>query len=234
LESLEIAFRQAQAEYERLTAVEERTRAQVRVAAAQVEVLQYKRSEAQIRSPLNGVVVSRDRSVGDLLTAGVQLFQIVDPKSVIVSTRLDESVMGLIESGQKVTLRFTSDPVRLIEATVLRISRTVDPETREFVVDVAPDDLPRNWALGQRAQVAIHAPLPPGILAIPLEFIARRSGQPGVWRHVGDRALWTPIEAGTVSGLYAQVLGGLSAGDVVLHPRGRYAFELVAIKEPNR
>jgi HlyD family secretion protein len=230
IDTLETALRQAQAEFDRLTAVEERMKAQVRVAEAQVGVLQHKRAEAQIRSPLNGMIVSRDRSVGDLLTAGVQLFQIVDPRSVIISTRLDESIMGLVDSGQKATLRFTSDPARRVEARVLRISRTVDPETREFVVDVVPDDLPRNWALGQRAQAAIYVPLPPGTLAIPLEFVARRDGQPGVWRYLAGRAAWTAIEAGSVSGLYLQVSGGLSSGDVVLHPKGRYMHEPVSIE----
>jgi HlyD family secretion protein len=121
--------------------------------------------------------------------------------------------------------------MRFINARVLRVSRSVDPETREFMIDVVPEELPRNWALGQRAQVAIHVPLPPDSVTIPLEFVSHRDGQSGAWRKIDGRAIWKPIEAGTVRGVYLQVLGGLSAGDLILHPKGRYMFERVAIKE---
>jgi HlyD family secretion protein len=234
LDTLEIALRQAMAEYDTAVAVEERARAQVRVASAQVGVLQHKRNEAQIRSPLDGVVVSRDRSTGDLLTAGVQLFQIVEPKSIVISTRLDESIMGLIESGQAARVRFTSDPVQVIDAKVARVSRIVDPETREFMVDLSPERLPKNWAMGQRAQVAIDVLLPPDTLVVAVDFVARRDGRAGVWHQVSGRAVWTPIEVVAVSGKYAQVVKGVSPGDIILEPRGRYTFEPVAIERSPR
>jgi HlyD family secretion protein len=230
VDTLEIAVQQATAEYDRSAAVEEGASARVRVASAKVGVLQHKRNEAQILSPLKGVVVSRDRNVGDLLTAGIQLFQLVDPKSIVISTRLDESIMGLIEPGQSAKVRFTSDPIQAINAKVVRISRTVDPETREFMIELSPDGLPRNWALGQRAFVAIDVVLPPETLVVPLAFVARRDGRAGVWRRVLGRAIWAPIEAGAVSGKYLQMLHGVAPGDVVLDPRGRYTFEAVAIE----
>jgi len=230
IETLEITVRQAQAEYDRSAAVEQGAGARVAVATAQAGVLQHKRNEAQIRSPLNGVVVSRDRSVGDLLTPGVQLFQIVDPKSIVIATRLDESIMSLIEPGQSAEVRFTSDPAQTISAKVMRVNRVVDPETREFIVELTPDRLPRNWALGQRAYVAIQALLPPGIAVVPLAFVARRDGRVGVWQSILGRAAWLPIEAGNVSGNYLQVFNGVTAGDYILDPRGRYRFEAVTVK----
>jgi HlyD family secretion protein len=230
IETLEIGLRQAQAEHERAKALAERAQAQALAATAQVAVLEHKRAEAVIRSPLNGVVVSRDRSVGDLLTAGVQLFQLVDPTSIVVSTRLDESIMGLIEAGQQVALRFTSDPTRAVDARVARVGRTVDPETREFVVEVAPEQLPRNWALGQRVNVAIKVPLPADSIVVPQLFVAHRGGRAGVWRLVEGRATWTPVDVGAVSGIYLRLHSGVSPGDVIVHPRGRYAFEPVAVE----
>jgi HlyD family secretion protein len=228
LASSEIAVRQASAEYERSVAIEERSRAQVRVASAAADVLQHKLDEAQIRSPLNGVVISRDRSVGDLLTVGVQLAQLVDPASIVISTRLDESVMGMIEPGQSATVTFTSDTTQAVDAKVIRVGRSVDPETREFVVDLSPERLPRSWALGQRAHVSIQVPLPPHSIVVPFKLISRRDGRPGVWRRVVGRAVWTPVEMGATSGTYVQLLQGVKPGDVLLDPRGRYTFEAVS------
>jgi HlyD family secretion protein len=230
IETLEIGVRLAQAEHDRTKALADRAQAQALAATAQVGVLEHKRAEAVIRSPLNGVVVSRERSVGDLLSPGAQLFQLVDPATIFVSTRLDESIMGLIEPGQQVALRFTSDPMHVVHAQVARVGRTVDPETREFVVEVAPEQLPRNWALGQRVNVAIKVPLPEDSLVVPQLFVAHRGGRAGVWRVVEGRATWTPVEVGAVSGIYLQLHGGISPGDIIVHPKGRYAFEPVAVE----
>jgi len=231
LETSEIAVRQATADYERSVAIGEKSRAQVRVAAAAANVMQHKLDEAQIRSPLNGVVVSRDRSVGDLLTVGVQLAQLVDPESIVISTRLDESVMAMIEPGQSAKVNFTSDPLQAIDAKVMRVGRSVDPETREFIVDLSPERLPRNWALGQRAHVSIQVPLPPDSIVLPLSLVSRRDGRPGVWRLLVGRAVWSSIETGAISGTYIQVLQGVKPGDVILDPKGRYTLEAVSAAE---
>ena len=113
---------------------------------------------------------------------------------------------------------------------VTRIGRTVDPETREFVVEVAPEQLPRNWALGQRVNVAIKVPLPPDSIVVPSAVRGPSRGPGGRVARVQGRAVWTPVEVGAVSGIYLQLHGGVSPGDVIVHPKGRYTFEPVAIE----
>jgi len=232
LENAEISLAQAQADFERTLAAQDRAIAQVQSAEYQVQVLEVKRGEAEIRSPIDGIVVSRDRNVGDLVTVGAPLLQIVDPKSIIVSTRLDESILGAIQKGLQVSIQFTSDSTRKIGGRVLRVNRTVDAETREFMVDVVPDELPKNWAIGQRANVVIAVPLPQDSIAIPLEFVARRNGRAGVWRNLNNHAVWTEINVGTVNGIYINVVGGLEPGAIILRPKGRYAYEAVTLASP--
>jgi hypothetical protein len=50
----------------------------------------------------------------------------------------------------------------------------------------------------------------------------REAGRPGVWRQVLGRAVWTPFESTVVSGKFIQVVKGVSPGDIILEPRGRY------------
>ena len=61
-----------------------------------------------------------------------------------------------MKPGQPVRVVFRSEPNVDYRGTVVRIGRETDPETREFLVDVQPTNLPEQWSVGQRAEVYIE------------------------------------------------------------------------------
>lgn len=227
----EAAFHQTQADLARSATTIAKATAQSASSAANVNLLKVRLDYAIIKSPMSGVVVSRDRNVGDLLSPGTSLLQLVDPQTIIISARLDESAMGAIETGQSVGVHFASLPAQDFKGTVLRVSRQVDQETREFTVDITMDQLPSHWALGQRANVVVKAPSTAPTIAIPQKYIAPRDGRVGVWRLAGFSAQWVAIELGYPSGTLVQVVNGLNEGDVVLDPEGVYTRMPVRLKE---
>jgi HlyD family secretion protein len=227
----ETAFKQTQADLTRAGATIERLLAQTATARANVRLLQIRLNDATIRSPLDGIVVRKNRNVGDLLAPGTLLLEIVDPSTVILTARFDEAVMGMIKPGQRTSARFAAEPRRTFKGSVLRLNRQVDQETREFEVDVVLDELPATWAIGQRSIVTIDAPGPDSTLAIPQDLLARRGGHVGLWTVEDGRSTWVPVTLGHPSGNAIQVLGGLQPGNVVLWPRGRFDFEPVNVVE---
>ncbi len=227
----EAAYRQTQAELARSATTIAKASAISAAAEANVKLLEVRLRDATIRSPLNGVVVSRDRNVGDLLLPGTPLLQLVDPSSIILSARFDESAMGTIAPGQSASLYFASMPTENLKGTVLRVIRLVDQETREFTIDVTLDQLPPHWALGQRANVTIKAPSLVPIIVIPQNLTARRNGRVGVWLSRDGRAEWVPVDLGYPSGSTVQVVNGLSAGDIVIPPEGTYLYEPISVNE---
>jgi HlyD family secretion protein len=230
----EAAFHQTQAELARSGTTIAKASAQSASAEANVNLLRVRLSYATIKSPLNGVVVSRDRNVGDLLSPGTPLVQLVDPDTIILSARLDESAMGTIGPGQVAIVHFASTPAEDFKGTVLRVIRLVDQETREFSVDITLDQLPNHWALGQRANVIIKAPSETPTIAIPQNLITRRNGRVGVWKLNGGSAEWTAIDLGYPTENAVQVVNGLNPGDVVLEPEGAYSHMPVALSEAGK
>lgn len=228
------AYHQTQAELLRSEATILKATAQSASAEANVKLLKVRLDYATITSPLTGVVVSRDRNVGDLLSPGTPLVQLVDPDSIILSARLDESVMGLIGPGQPVSAQFASTPLEPISGRVLRLVRLVDQETREFAVDITLDHLPKHWALGQRANIVVKAQTEGAAFAIPQKFVSSQSGRVGVWRLKGGVAEWTKVDLGYPSGDDIQVLKGVQPGDVVLDPAGAYSLMRVSPVEPGQ
>ena len=229
LTNTETAFKQANADLARSTATIERLSAQTTSAQANVKLLEVRMDYATIRSPLNGIVVTKDRSAGDLLAPGVKLMEIVDPNTLILTARLDESLLDMIRPGQPVAAHFTSDATRSLKGTVLRLHRQVDEETREFKVDVKLDEPPSTWALNGRATVVVYAATRTIVLSENL--ISRRGGRVGVWKLEDGRATWVPISLGYTASTSIQIVSGVTPGDVVLAPRHRYEWEPVNVRE---
>ncbi|TCU20579.1 HlyD family secretion protein [Rhizobium sullae] len=210
-------LRQAEADLNRSQAAIEQAKAQEASAAATAEVQRVKLDEGTIRAPFDGVVVSRDHYVGDTITPGSEIIQLVDTASIILSARFDESSISRLSPGQKAVIRFNGGGKgSSIKATVLRIGRQVDTETREFSADLRPNTLPPNWALGQRAMTTIEIDTRKGVLAVPVNAIERRQGKPGVWIVDRGRAYWIAITLGDTGGPFVEVVQGLEPGDVIL------------------
>lgn len=212
---------QADAGIDRAEAAVLRARAEHQAAAARTALSRAALEDAVVRAPISGVVVSRDVNVGDTVGAATPLVTIADPASIVLSARLDESAIADVRAGQPAMVRFASGAAP-VAATVLRRGRTVDTETREFTVDVAPAELPAGWALGQRARVVIAVAEHPDTLAAPTAALARRDGTVGVWVADEGRARWRPVTLGGVGGGAVEILGGIQPGEVVIEAARPY------------
>ncbi len=227
IETLQSTLRQAEAEWRSAQTSILRTEAQMRAAGANVKVIKARLEETIIRSPMNGVVVQRDRNVGDVALPGAIILQLVEPSSIIVSARFDESNMGAISQGRSARVVFVSAPRTEYPGKVLRIGRLVDEETREFTADVTLEELPVNWALGQRATVLVETTTDPNLLLAPQRFIQRQSGKPSVWVLDGSRARKRAVVLGAAIGPYVEIRSGVATDEVLIDPVGRYAYEPV-------
>ncbi len=185
--------------------------------------------DTTIVAPAAGVITDRLHSIGDVVAAGSPILRLVDPASLVLAARFDESVMAQVAPGQAADLRYVSYPDHVFRGTVLRIGRSVDTTTREFTVDVTPAEPPPHWAIGQRAMVTLATGTAPAVITVPQDALAPRGGQAGLWvAEGGHRARWRPVQIGAAADGRIEVLDGLRDGEVVLRrPRGLYAFKPV-------
>lgn len=220
---------QANATAERSRSAVLRARDQLNAAEAGERSAGVRVGDAVIVAPVAGIVTDRLHSVGDVVSPGMAILRLVDPSSLVLATRLDESVMAVVQPGQAAEIRYVSYPGRVFHGRVLRLGRSVDTTTREFTVDVTPDEPPPHWAIGQRATVSLVTATAPQVIAVPQEALAPRAGQPGLWvAEGGRRARWRPVRLGAAADGRIEVPEGLKDGEVVLRrPQGLYAFKPV-------
>ena len=216
----EAAADRAEAEVARAEARLEQARAQAEAAAADAATMRLRVEDTDVRAPLTGVVVARSVSVGDMVGSGTPLFRVVAPETLYVWAPFDESVLEELTPGLPSTVRFHAQPSRTYPGSVARIGHEVDPDTREIRVEVALDETPELWALGQRADVVLESGGGEPGLSLPSELLHWREGAPGFYAALEGRARWVPVRLGRTREGQVEITAGLHRGDTILVPTG--------------
>ena len=175
-------------------------------------------SYARIVAPMDGVVIQRLAETGNTVVPGTPLLKIVDPKSLWVATRVDESVVGRVQPGQAASIRLRSGEV--LPGRVARIARQSDAATRELDVHVAFDAVPQRFAIDQEAEVSIAVGEDRGLL-LPLAALTRdKAGRQGVWVIEGGvdggHTRFQPVETARADARQVLIHKGLAGGETVV------------------
>jgi HlyD family secretion protein len=171
-------------------------------------------SLTRIVAPMDAVVVQRLGEAGNTVVPGTPLLKIVDPKTLWVATRVDESVVSRVQPGQPASIHLRSGEV--LSGKVARIAHQSDAATRELEVDVAFDAVPKRFAIDQEAEVSIAVGEDRGIV-VPLTALTRdRAGHLGLLIVDGGRTRFQPVETGGADAKQVLVRKGLVGGESVV------------------
>ncbi len=181
-----------------------------------LEYQQARLEDTVISAPFDGLIVRRDRDPGDIIVPGSAIYQLVALDDIWVSAWVDETAMAGLSPNQPSRVLLRSQPDEPLGGHVVRLGRETDSETREFLVDVAIEDLPEQWAIGQRADVYIETNRLEDVLVVPMSYLVAVDGERGVYILDGNRARWKPCELGKQGRESIEVTSGLSAGDVLI------------------
>jgi len=207
-------------------------------AGAQQLSLDMATGTMAIRTPVAGVVTSRDVAPGTVVEAGSPLITVTDPATLWLSVALPEGLATSVSVGS--TLRFTVAPYPgdTFPARVQSVSASYNPTTRSLpvravVVNTAgrfrPEMFARVWVEGGALEM-----LP----VVPDGAIQRVNGKPVVFivqpRPDGAaRFDMREVETRSSIGRQAAITRGVKQGELVI-VQGAYAVkaELEKVKMP--
>ena len=161
------------------------------VAVAQAAIEDAKAQQQQetatfdfhaLTAPYDAMVIARQKELGSALAAGEPVFTIIDPKAVWVLAYIDETKAGEIKVGQPVEIVLRSQPNRRLAGRVARIEPESDRVNEERRVEVAFDQVPEDFNLGEQAEVYITTVHIPRALLVPeaaIEDLQKNAGT--VW-----------------------------------------------------
>jgi HlyD family secretion protein len=175
-QSLDVAKANADSAAAQVTAAlaqESQARAQVQQKQAAVQVAQTNLDYTIIHAPIDGTVVARNVDVGQTVAASLQaptLFTIAqDLTKMQVYAKTDESDVGQIRSGQKVTFKVDAYPRETFNGTVsqVRMNSTVvqNVVTYDTIIDFDNPEL--KLFPGMTAYVSIPVATAANVLKVP-------------------------------------------------------------------
>jgi HlyD family secretion protein len=210
----------ADADLEKTKAAVVESRKNLVVAQNTVDYHLARLGDTLIAAPFDGLIIRRDRDPGDVVVPGTSIFLLISTRSLWVRTWVDETEMQRVAEGQRARAVFRAEPETPYKGNVARLGRETDRETREFLVDVEIDQLPRNWSVGQRADVFIETAHKDGVTIVPSQVIMRSQDEAGVIVARAGRAAWQPVKTGLRGRTHVEIVEGLSPGEIVVDMQG--------------
>ncbi len=101
-------------------------RAQVMLAQSVVDQAEKALRDTVLKAPVAGVVRSRNREKGDMVTPSTAVYELAVMNPVWIRAWVDEVNLGKVSPGQKVAVRVDSFPEQPLEGTVGFISQVAE------------------------------------------------------------------------------------------------------------
>ncbi len=176
------------------------------------------RQYVTLRSRANGVVLEKPAVEGKRFEPGEVLYQIADLSNVWVLADVFEQDLSMIHPGQTATIRVDAYPGMLFNGKVAFIYPKITPETRTAVVRI---ELPNKDNLLKPAMYArVEFASLSGkdkVLTVPDSAVLDTGTRRLVLVDLGGgRYEPRTVKLGMYADGYAEVLGGLDAGDAVV------------------
>ena len=168
-----------------------------------------------VTSPISGVVLARNASVGSVATEGMALFEIADLSSLWVDLHIFGSDAQHIRPGVPVTVTRMSDGFTA-ETTLERVLPGTATASQSTVARATIANADGLWRPGSAVKARITVEQQPASLVVPLTALQSFRDSDVVFVRVGDTYEVRPLELGKRDATRVEVLSGLKAGDRVV------------------
>lgn len=197
-----------------------------RMASAKVEAVKEMEREVdnvleygELRSPIDGYIVSRMVQEGDLASPGMPLVVIEDLSALTVVASVPESDISFVAVGDPVRIRVDALDGDLT-GKITQVNPSGDPSSRQFNIKIAvaknPDAAARALHPGMHARVSLAKGTAPALF-VPRSALIRRGELEGLFV-LGDKgnAILRWVRTGKSVGATTEILSGLRSGETVL------------------
>ena len=163
----------ARAALARAVAIESSAAANVGVAKATLSTDETNLAKASIRSPLDGVVLSRSVDPGNAVAASLQavtLFAVAEDLTQLqLEASVDEADVGAVKVGQKASFTVSAYPSRRFPATISRVAygSTTTNNVVTYVATLDVDNKDLALRPGMTSVATIVATERDGVLLVP-------------------------------------------------------------------
>jgi RND family efflux transporter MFP subunit len=185
-------------------------------AAIQVKQIKQQIANANIVSPISGIITIKNLRTGEYVNPGITIASVVNIYQLKATVYADEANVYHLKTGQKATITTDVLPGKNLTGIITFISPKGD-ENHNYQVDVLLNNQTKP-ALKAGTNVNVSFDFSPkgNVLQIPKIALVVDRQRPYVYVVEGNKVVGRSITTGISRGETIQVIDGLHEGDVVV------------------
>lgn len=186
------------------------------VDRARAESARTRLAKTLIRAPFDGVLGLREVSVGEYVSAGQALIDLVRLDPIELDLRVPEVVLSRLALGQRVAVGVDAYPGETFSGEIVAIAPTVDAASRSVPVRARLANSDARLRPGMSVRARIELSNRGSALLVPEQAIWPQGEAKMVYRVEQGIAHLVPVTLGARLPGRVEVVNGLNPGDVVV------------------
>ena len=174
-----------------------------------------------LTSPIEGIVVERNATIGATVGTDASLFKIIDISRVWIDANVFEKDLERVKFGQEVKVAVPAFPGSSFSGKVILVSSVVDPDTRTVKVRTEVPNPDGRLKPDMFANVQIITDLHRGAISIPQSAVLKDGDKTVVFVADGSDYKKRAVIVGIQGNDRIEIVDGLNAGDKVV-VKGNY------------
>lgn len=168
-----------------------------------------------VTSPISGVVLARNASVGAVANEGAPLYEIADLSSLWVDLHIFGEDAQHIRPGGRVEVTRMSDG-ETVDAVIERVLPGTATASQSTVARATIPNTDGLWRPGSAVKARITVDQQPAQLVVPLSALQTFRDWDVVFVRIGDTYEVRPVDIGKRDAEQVEILSGLKPGDNVV------------------
>jgi multidrug efflux pump subunit AcrA (membrane-fusion protein) len=177
----------------------------------------YDKEIIPIRSAVNGVVIARNVTVGQVVPTGFEAFVVSDLSTVWVIASVNQRDLSLVHAGATTTVTIQGNSDELFSGRVAMVGDTLDPQTRTVPVRIVVPNPATRLRPGMFASAQIAGAQTRSAVFVPQDALQDINGMTVVFvTSDGTSFRAQTVTVGTNSEGKTEIVDGLRPGDQVV------------------
>lgn len=183
-----------------------------------------------INSPINGVVIKRNVSIGTVVTEATDLMMVADLSTLWAIAEVPEHQAASIRTGQQITAKLAAFPGSSFAGRVIQLGTELNPQTRTVQVRCLLNNSRGQLRPEMSALIKLDTSVPHSVLAVPREAVQEINGERVVFLARGaDSFEKLPVQTGREQDGLIEIVSGLQTGQRIV-TRGAFFIKSEFLK----
>lgn len=185
-------------------------------AKAALDIASQNLSNCTITAPISGYITSKNVSMGQTASPGIELFAIKNTEAVEVELNVTESVIASITQDTKASVTIKSAGITDVEGVVTAVANAKNDMTGMYLVKVSIPNSDSKIKVGMLSEVILVTEGADDVLIAPSDAISFKNDKYFVYVAKDGKAERRDVTISVTDGKVTQILSGLKEGEKVI------------------